>query len=1116
MHARSSFHPTRLRRAVPRLLVAFLLTLAASVAAAAPAAASEAVPTDTSLTRLLRYPDIQGDTIVFVYAGDIWTVGVDGGTARRLTSDAGLELFPKLSPDGRWVAFTGEYGGTPQVYVISIDGGAPRQLTFRNDVGPMPPRGGVDNRVLDWTPDGKSILYLPHRSPWSERIGVPYTVPVAGGMEQPLGPPRGGGGMLSPDGTKLVYTRITREFRTWKRYHGGQAQDVWIYDTSGPSAKRLTTYDGTDNQPVWVGDTIYFASDRVDGKLNLFALPADAPEGTAPRQVTHHDTWDVLWVSAGSDAVVYEAGGWIWRFDPATETTAPVPIRVFGDFKATLPYFKNVKDDIQGGDVSPSGARALFAARGDLFTAPAEHGSIRNLTRSQGVRERDPSWSPDGSQVAYWSDRSGEYELYVRPADGSGEERRVTTDGADEPTWRYRAVWSPDSTKLAYGDRKARLRVVDAASGQITDVDRDPNNDITDYTWSPDSRWLAYSKTGANNLSSVWVASLEDGATYQLTGDATNDVQPAWDPKGRYLYFLSNRDYNLTFSGYEFDFLYTDPTRVYVGLLTDDAPPLFLPKDDEEPAGDSGAMDKTAGKADQGKGEKEVQVAVEPEGFDRRVRAIPGEPGNYGSLSGVAAGVLYIEGQGPGAKLQLFDLDAQKEQTILDGVQDYELAAGGEKVGYAAFGPGGRVYGIAPIQPGQKVEDTKIDLSGMELKIDPRAEWHQEYVDAWRILRDWYYSAGMNGVDWQAKRAQYEPLVDSLAHRSDLDYILGELGGELSSGHVYVQPSHDWQIERRENALLGADFAVDPSGYYRVAKIFPGENWHEDFRSPLTEPGVNVKQGDLILAVDGVSTKGVANIFSLLQDKGDQMITLEVAADASGKDSHVERVRPITRETNLRYLDWVKSRQEYVRTKSNGRIGYIHLPNTAVEGSRELWKGFYAQSNKDALILDDRYNGGGFIPFGMIQLLERPLMSYWARRDVSPFTTPGFVSRGPKVMLTNGNAGSGGDALPFYFREQHLGPVIGTRTWGGLIGLSGNPGLVDGGTVTAPSFRFIAPDGMYAVEGKGVTPDIEVIDRPDLVAQGIDPSLDKAIEVLLQKLEENPPKPLTVPTPPGE
>jgi tricorn protease len=721
--------------------------------------------------------------------------------------------------------------------------------------------------------------------------------------------------------------------------------------------------------------------------------------------------------------------------------------------------------------------------------------------------------------VAYWSDRTGEYELYVRPADGTGEERRLTTDGAGEPVWRYGARWSPDGSKLAYGDRRTRLRVVDAESGEITDVDHDPKNDITDYRWSPDSRWLAYSKVGDNQLSSVWVHSLEQGESFQLTGDDTHDLGPAWDPKGRYLYFLSDRDFNLTFSGFEFDFLYTNPERVYVGLLTEDAAPLFLPESDEEPAGGGeggkgdGAEDGEEGKA----GDDELRVAVDPEGFDRRVRAIPGPSGNYGSLEGVAAGVLYLEAQSPQggpANLQLFDLEAEEEKTVLEGVAAYRLAAGGEKVGYAAFGPGGMTYGIAPVQPGQTVDDTKLDLSGLELKIDPRAEWRQEFVDAWRILRDWFYDPGMHGLDWQGLRERYEPLVGHLAHRSDLDYILGELGAELGAGHVYVQPSDDWQIERRENALLGAEIAADPSGYFRVDTILPGENWHEDFRSPLTEPGVDVNEGDLILSVDGVSTRSVDNFYQLLENKADRVITLEVAADASGAETRTARVRPITRDTNLRYLDWVESRRRYVDEASGGRIGYIHLPNTAVEGSRELWKGFYAQANRDALILDDRYNGGGFIPYGMIELLERPLMSYWSGRHTEPFTTPQFVHRGPKAMLANGNAGSGGDALPYYFRERGLGPVIGTRTWGGLIGVSGNPGLVDGGLVTAPTFRFIDLEGMWAVEGIGVEPDIEVIDRPDLVARGIDPSLDKAIEVLLEELEENPVEPLTVPEPP--
>jgi tricorn protease len=1127
------------RRSPARLALAALLAsvLLAPLAAGAGPGAPPPLPNgqaEEGLTRLLRHPDVHGDTIVFSYAGDLWTVAAEGGVARRLTSDDGLELFPRISPDGRWIAFTGDYGGTRQVHVIPIEGGAPRQLTFRNDVGELPPRGGIDNRVLGWTPDGERIVFGAHRVPWNDRIEIPYAVPLAGGMEEPLGVPQGSAATLSPDGTRVVYTPLTREFRTWKRYHGGTAQDVWTFDLRDGSARQLTDYDGTDNQPLWLDDTIYFTSDRAGGKLNLFALDAAAATGAEPRQVTHHDTWDVLWPSAGPGGIVYEAGGWIWRFDPATEETARVPIRVYGDFAGRLPRHVEVADDVDAADVSPSGARALFAARGDLYTVPAEKGEARNLTRTQGIRERDPAWSPDGRWVAYWSDRTGEYELYVRPADGGGEERRVTSDGAAELTWRHAVRWSPDGSKLAFGDRQARLRVVEVATGRITTVDRDRFDDIGDHRWSPDGRWLAYTKAGRSRLPSVWAHDLETGTSHQLTSDDTAEAEPVWDPEGRYLYFLSNRDFNLTFSAFEFDFVYTEPTRVYAALLTEDAPPLLLPASDEEPVeepeppgvtdgrsggearGAAGAAAAGDGKAKgRGKGAAEARrVELEPEGFERRIRAIPGPPGDYRALAAVAAGVLYLEGQGPETKLQLFDLEAEEETTILEGVQAYELAAGGEKLLYRSGGPGGPSWGIAEVKPGRKAAEGKLDLDGLEMRLDPAAEWRQEFTDAWRILRDWFYDPAMHGLDWQAMREKYEPLVEHVAHRADLDYVLGELGAELSAGHVYVQTSDDWQAERREGGLLGAEIAADPSGHFRIAEIFPGENWHEDFRSPLTEPGVEVAEGDLILAVDGVSTRTVDNFFRLLEGKADRVVTLEVAADAAGAPAREVRVRPVARETNLRYLAWIESRRRHVEERSGGRIGYIHMPNTAVEGTRELYRGFYAQADKDALILDDRYNGGGFIPDGMIALLERPLLSYWVRRGVEPTTTPDFVHRGPKAVLVNGYAGSGGDAFPWYFRERGLGPVIGTRTWGGLIGISGNPGLADGGIVLAPTFRFVTPEGLWAVEGVGVEPDVLVVDRPDLEARGIDPSLDRAIELLLQELEADPPAPLVVPEPP--
>jgi len=1054
-------------------------------------------------TRLLHYADIHGNKIAFVYAGDIWIVDANGGMARRLTSADGLELFPKFSPDGRWIAFTGDYSGTRQVHVISVDGGEPRQLTYYNDVGALPPRGGIDNEVLGWTPDGKSILFAAHRLPWGPRMTRHYIVPFAGGMETPLEIPEGFGGEFSPDGTKLVYTPIAREYRTWKRYYGGRAQDVWIYDLANHSSEQITNWKGTDNQPMWVGNSIYYTSDDNGGTLNLWAYDLGTKQ---TKQVTHHDDWDVLWPSAGPGGIVYEAGGWIWRFDPATGKDMKVPIVVSGDFKGRVARFVNVKDNIDSATISPSGARALIEARGDVSSVPAKDGEIRNLTATPGVREMSPTWSPDGKLIAYLSDQTGEYELYIRSA-SDGSTRQVTSNGN---TWRFAPAWSPDSAKIAIADKHAKLRWIDVASGKITDVDQGKWNDLNDYAWSPDSKWIAYSKTADSQESSIWVYSLASGKTMQMTGDDTNDYAPAWDPEGRYLYFLSDRDFNLTFSGYEFDFVYTDPTRVYAGLLNADAPALFPPKSDEETTGTPKKSD--AAKKDDGKSTAAKPLVVDAAGFVSRVIALPVTSGNYRSLNATKKGPLYIVGDGGKTAIKYYDIADRKEQTVLEGANGYDLAAGGEKL---LFRAGGK-WGIASVAPGQKTGEGLLDLDSLSVKVDPTAEWREEFVDGWRTFRDWFYDPNMHGLDWKAIRAKYEPLVAHIAHRTDLDYIFGEMGGELSSGHVYIQSNQDWAPSGVENGLLGADIVADPSGWFRIARIFHGENWHDNTRSPLTEPGVNVNEGDFILAVDGVSTKGVDNFYRLLENKANHVVTLRVSSKADGSAAHDENVKTIGSETDLRYVDWVRSRREYVDKKSGGRIGYIHLPNTATDGTRELFKGYYAESRKDALILDDRYNGGGFIPDRMIALMERPILSYWARREIEPFMTPGIANEGPKAMLINGYASSGGDALPYYFRERKLGTIIGTRTWGGLIGLSGNPGLMDGGSVLVPTFRIFDTSGMWVVENEGVSPDIEVIDRPELIMQGIDPSLDKAIEVLMKQLEENPPQHPKTPTPPKQ
>jgi tricorn protease len=1116
-----------------RSLILAVLLFSGSITAAAQPAQGD------GMARLLRFPDIRGDLIAFVYAGDIWTVPSVGGTARRLTSHPGLELFPKISPDGRWIAFSGEYGGTRQVFVIPVEGGEPRQLTYYNDVGPLPPRGGWDNTVMGWTPDGKSVLFRSNRVAQSNRLSRPYLISVDGGTEQPLPITESGSASFSPDGERLAFTPITNEFRGWKRYRGGQSPDVWIYDLARNTSEQITNTRAQDMVPVWLGDTVYYLSDR-DWTMNLFAYNTRTKK---TRKVTNHTDYDVLWPSGSGEELVFEAGGYVYRLNADSGKEERVLIKVYGDFPDTVPYFKNVKANIEYYSLSPAGVRALFSARGDIFTAPAKEGEVRNLTDSQGVRETAPAWSPDGRWVAYLSDRSGEYEIYVRPGDGTGQERRVTTDG---DIWRFPLQWSPDSTMIAYGDKKQRLRFVNVMSGATTDVDRSNTNDITSYTWAPDSRWIAYTKLGDNQFSEIWVYSIESRRAQRLTGGMTSDTEPVFDPKGRYLYFLSNRDFNLTFSSWEFNYVYTNPTRVYVGLLSEDGPALFLPTSDEErvktketplmtppnpaqapppqgaraqPGAQPGAQPSpeaaatpqpTGTPADAKAGEKQSPglVRIDFEGFENRVRAIPGQPSNYRRLAANADGVLYLSGPG---KLSLYNLNAKAEQTIIDGIRNYDLSDDGKQIIFQA----GENYGVAACAPGQKADSGLLKLDGMVVKIDPRAEWKQEYVDAWRIMRDWFYDPNMHGVNWPAVRAKYEQLVPYIANREDLNFLLTEMGSELMAGHIYVERGSDPpKVTRTDGGLLGAEITPDSSGYFKITKIFPGENWQDSFRSPLTEPGVKAKVGDLILAVDGRPTRGAKNFYELLEGKADRVVSLTLNTRPDTTGAREERVRPVKSETNLRYLDWVQTRQAIVDRLSGGRIGYIHVPNTAVEGNRELFKNFYRQTKRDALIIDDRYNGGGFIPDRMIELLERKPLSYWVRRGTGATSTPAFAHLGPKAMLVNGYAGSGGDALPYYFRERALGRIFGTTTWGGLIGLSGNPQLADGGSLSTPTFRFMDIEGRWAVEGVGVDPDVEVVDSPEALARGEDPSLEAAVRYLLEELRRNPPKRVTSPAPP--
>lgn len=1065
----------------------------------------------TAWSKPLRYPDIHDNHVVFVYTGDLYIANTDSGETRRLTSHEGQELFPKFSPDGKHVAFSGEYNGTRQVFVIGVDGGTPQQLTFYNDVGPMPPRGGFDYQVLDWTPDGEHVLFRGNRLPWGPRMGKYYTVPAKGGLEQALAIPEGGTGSFSPDGKKMVYTPIAREFRTWKRYRGGRAQDVWVYDLEKNTSEALTTHQMTDALPVWIDAGIFFISDR-DGTLNLFKVD---PASKQVSQVTQHKDFDVWWPSAGSGKVVYEHGGGLRVFNPADNSDTALDIKLSGDRKQLMPRWVEASEFIDSFAISPNAKRAVFAGRGDVFTVPVENGTTRNHSHTPSAREKDVSWSPDGQWIAFQSDAPGDYEIFVQPAQG-GEARQLTKDSN---TWMFAPQWSPDSKKLIVADLQLRLMLVDVATGKVTQVDQGKYRRLTQYSMSPDGNWLVYTKNHDNGFGVLWAYDVANDKKHQLTDEHLSNYEPAFSPDGKYLYFVSDRDMNLGFSSYEFTYLYRNSARVYAATTSSSvANPFALTHDEEEvpkaePEADADKDKKDKkGKKDKADAAKEdAGTKFEVEGFEDRVFVLDVPDGGYAALNAVEAGPIFahISDQGP-PTLKFFDMKSKKLETLKAPIQGYSVAA---KSGHVLT-QSGPAFELFKVAPGAKPQ--KLDLSNMDLKLDPRTEWQQIYNDAARMMGYWFYDEDMHGYDWDALVAKYQPLVEQIASRADLDYILGELGGELNAGHYYVNRGDEPGPSRNQGGLLGAEIATTDTGYYQITEILPGENWHDNFRNPLREVGVDVNEGDYIISIDGVPATTEQNFYAYLEGKGNRDVVLKVNNTPKPEGAREVTVKTTTSETGMRYLKWVRERQAMVDKLSGGRVGYIHLPNTAFEGNRELFRHFYAQAHKDALILDDRYNGGGFIPFNMIELLERPVLSYWSQRYRQPFRTPQYAHMGPKACLINGYSSSGGDAFPHYFRQRGMGKLFGTRTWGGLIGLQGNPGFVDGGSLSIPVFRVYDSEGNWLIENEGVSPDVEVLDRPELIAKGEDPTLKAAVEHLLEELKTKAYQPPAVPDPPNE
>ncbi|WP_372811628.1 S41 family peptidase [Pseudoalteromonas nigrifaciens] len=1065
--------------------------------AVAPAISPMVAAYQTQDTRLLRFPDIHKESVTFVYAGDIYIANTKTGKSTRLTDHIGFETFPKFSPDGSQIAFSAQYNGSRQVYVMNRDGSDLKQLTYYNDVGVMPPRGGFDYRVLDWTPDGKHIVFRANRTPYGQRVGRPYIVPAAGGLEQPLAIPETGGGMLSPDGKQYVYTPIDREFRTWKRTRGGRAQDVWVYDLENNKSKQLTTNRATDQQPTWVNNNIYYVSDR-EYTLNLYKHQ----DGKNPIKVTNHSDFDVLWPSAGPNAIVYENGGYLYRFDDATQQSEKLSINVQGNREHTMAYSKNVSDFIDSMDVSHDGKRVLFTARGELFSVPVKNGPTRNLSHTPKGREISATWSPNGRYIAYMSDETGEYEIYLKDRANNNQVKQLTSNGS---IWRFEPVWSPDNKKLLFSDQNHTLWWLDIKTGKQRKIDTAKYNEdgLTSYIWSPNSEDIVFVKNNENRYASLWHYNLKDKRVTRLTDDMSSETNPAFSPDGQQLYFTSERDFNLTFSSYEFDYMFNNATRLYSVAVNSKIKPLNTPLSDE-----ISIVDSKADKDDK-KSAKAPSNYIESNGFMSRVVALNVPAGNYGALSGVKDGVLTLSA----GELKLVPNAVDGEvATIAAGVSNYKVSANAEHI----IARAGKNISVIKPEAKQDLKATQLNLQDMVLKIDPQTEWAQMYREGWRTLRDWFYDENHHGQDWDAILARYQPMADAIAHRADLDYVLSEIAGEINSGHIYVNSGDMPTSPRLQHGLLGAEISAHKSGFVKIETIFKGENWHENFRSPLNETGINANVGDYIIAVNGRSVKSVVNFYELLENTQGKSVELLLSKSPSLKNSWKVMVTPIASETGLRYLQWAQSRAEYVNKLSDGRIGYVHLPNTHYEGNRSLFKNFLPQTNKEAMIIDDRYNGGGFIPEHMITWLARKPLNYWKRRGVEPTKTPQFAHDGPKAMLINGYSSSGGDALPYYFRQAGLGKLIGTRTWGGLIGISGNPGLVDGGSVIAATFRILDNEGNWIIENEGVSPDIEVIDRPELIQAGQDPSIERAVKELLKELKANPKKPLAVPAPPSE
>ncbi len=1082
--------------------------------------------------RMLRYPDVSATRIAFCYAGDIWVAPKAGGLAQRLSSPRGEETFPRFSPDGSQIAFSGNYDGNTDIYVVPTTGGLPRRLTFH----------GAPDRVLEWYPDGKSILFATTRTSEKDRFNQLYRMPLEGGLPEKLPVPYGEFGAISPDGKTLAYIPISVDFRTWKRYRGGMNPALWLFDLQTYAAKNITGNDSANSQPMWHGSTLYFLSDRDrNRRANIWAYDLKKEKF---RAVTTFEEFDVHFPSIGPDDIVFENAGRLYLLDLATEKYSEVHIQVVTDRATLKPHLEDVSKAASSPDISPSGKRVVFSARGDLFTVPAEHGVVRNLTRSSGVAERYPVWSPDGKTIAYFTDRSGEYELALRPADGSGKEQTLTQLG---PGFRYRPAWSPDSKKLVFIDQKMAVQLHDLDKKQTRQIARqlwmyNESLDRLRFSWSKDSRWIAFPIDLPILHTAIALYDTRDDKLHTVTSGYYDDEEPVFDPDGKYWFYRSGREFVPVYGDEDNTFIYPNTYQlVAVPLRKDVASPLAPRNDDEgdkdkkdkadkkksddtkkdepkldekkdEPKKEDAksddkdeAKDKKSDEKDEAKEEKPPKpVEIDLEGFELRAVELPTKAGYFGDLAAVSGKLIYrkLPRAGSGEEkshLMFYDLEKREDKTILDDVDDAILAAKGEKILVRRKNE----YAIIEPKDGQKFEK-KVPVASLETVIDPPAEWKQLFTDAWRLERDYFYDPHMHGVDWPAMRQRYGALLENAVTRWDVTYLLGELIAELNASHTYRSGGDVETPLERGVGYLGVDFSVE-NGAYRIRKIVTAAPWDIENRSPLLAPGLDIKEGDYLLAVNGLSLDPAQEPYAAFQGLADKPVFLTVNSQPTLEGSREVLVKTLASEARLRNLAWIEKNRKTVEQTSDGKLGYVYVPDTGRGGQTELVRQFRAQFNKEGLVIDERFNSGGQIPDRFVEILSRKTLNYWGVRDGQDWAWPQIANSGPKAMLINGWSGSGGDCFPFYFKQAGLGPLIGTRTWGGLIGITGSPPLVDGGSVTVPTFGIYSTNGDWIIEGHGVDPDITVVDDPSLMAKGGDPQLERAVQELLAALKKHPP-----------